>query len=135
MDDTMDRLLHWRAHTVTPLTEFLLSERDSEIERTNDKLLRRIRDGSLSGSMGPGGAPMRGSVSRAIKADSEATRGVRSGWGPHLETVFPQFLSLSEREKSLLDSQNMTFPDATLCKNIKTSNITLTWVSRFNMIA
>ena len=112
MDVTMDRLLCWRTHTVTPLHEFLLSERDPELERINDGLIRRLRDGSLSASMGPGGAPMRGSVCRANKDHVEQTRGVRSSWKPHFETIFPQFLALSEREKSLLDAQNMTFPDA-----------------------
>ena len=105
------RLGHFRAHAMTPMAEFLLSEDDNEVERANASAIARFSSGEISGSTGPGCAPMAGSVSKALKAQVESACGVRSLWGPHLERCYPQWLLLSEREKTLLDPINMGFPD------------------------
>ena len=96
---------------MTPMAEFLLSEDDNEVERANASAIARFSSREISGSTGPGCAPMAGSVSKALKAQVESACGVRSLWGPHLERCYPQWLLLSEREKTLLDQINMGFPD------------------------
>ena len=79
----------------------MLPEEDDEVEPFNESVLAKFDSGQISGSTGPGCAPMSGSVSRSLKEQAEHTFGVRSAWGPHLERCYPQFLQLSEREKTL----------------------------------
>ena len=76
--------------------------------------LAKFDSGQISGSTGPGRAPMSGSVSRSLKEQAEHTFGARSAWGPHLERCYPQFLQLSEREKTFLDGIIISFPDVRL---------------------
>ena len=115
VDELYARVRSYKTHSITPLESFLLPEDDTELERLNADILAKSDSGELSGSLGPGGAPMSGSVSSGLKARNEEINGVRSAWTPSLERCYPQFLKLSEREKSILDEHRVTFPDVDFC--------------------
>ena len=111
VEHVMSRIMKYKQHQVVKLDSFLLGEDDQELEHERSDILARYRAGALSGSTGPGGAMSQNSKGLKLKQERECGRLVSSHWSDDLIHLFPTFLKLSEREKSMLDAKGMRFPD------------------------
>ena len=112
---TFRRLLHDVSYDCPPLSNLLLDENDAELIATRKTIERGLARGTITGSVGPGNAPMtQDGVSAKRKMEREAAQGTGSHWTPSLGNAYPEYYRLSEREKSLLDSCQVRFPDQSL---------------------